>query len=117
MRIAEFEKKVGLSRDTLRYYEKIGVLTPPQRDANGYRHYGQVQLEELAFIEKGKLIGFSLPAIRAGWNRYKKLGHFCPEFSKQLNEKRAMLTERMAKDQHSIQQIDALLAFSHSNKS
>ncbi|WP_419596611.1 MerR family DNA-binding transcriptional regulator, partial [Streptomyces brasiliscabiei] len=46
MKIAEFEKQTGLSRDTLRYYEKIGMLTPPIPAGNGYRYYGQTQLQE-----------------------------------------------------------------------
>ena len=88
MKVAEFEKKVGLSRDTLRYYEKIGVLTPPLRRNNGYRYYGEAQLKEIAFIEKGKKIGFTLTAIKQGYLRYKELGHFCPEFKKQLLDKK-----------------------------
>lgn len=109
MLIAEFEKKVGLSRDTLRYYEKIGMLTSPLRGANGYRIYGDVQVEELNFIRKGKAIGFTLPAIKNGFQRYKKLGYLCPEFTKQLHIKKTMFSERIAEDTRAIAEIERML--------
>ena len=110
MKIAEFENKVGILRDTLRYYEKIGMLTPPKRGSNGYRCYGKIQIEELAFIERGKAIGFSLSEIKSGYERYKKLGYLCPEFRQQLIDKKTMLAGRIAADQDSIAKIDQMLA-------
>jgi len=109
MKIAEFEEQTGLSRDTLRYYEKIGMLTPPVRADNGYRYYGQTQLQELAFIERGKTIGFTLTEIKVGYHRYKALGHLCPEFTKQLLSKKALLTKRIRDDQNAITIIDDML--------
>lgn len=109
MKISEFEKVSGLSRDTLRYYEKIGILTPPSRGSNSYREYGQVQLDELAFIQKGKEIGFGLSVIQQGYQRYKELGHFCPEFSAQLHAKKAQLSQRIASDKRAIAEINRML--------
>ena len=109
MKIAEFEKKVGLSRDTLRYYEKIGVLTPPHREENGYRQYGKVQLEELAFIQKGKAIGFDLSTICEGYRRFKVEGRLCPEFVKQLQDKKAMFNTRISEANQAITEIDSML--------
>lgn len=109
MKIAEFEQKVGLSRDTLRYYEKKGLLSPPKRGANGYRYYGKEQLHELAFITKGKAIGFTLTEIKQGYQRYKTLGYLCPEFVKQLNHKKAELNQRMINDGSAIEAIEKLL--------
>ncbi|MBE0456262.1 MAG: MerR family transcriptional regulator [Pseudoalteromonas prydzensis] len=109
MKIAEFEKQTGLSRDTLRYYEKIGMLTPPVRAGNGYRYYGQTQLQELAFIERGKTIGFTLTEIKVGYERYQALGSLCPEFSKQLRDKKALLAKRISQDRNAIAVIDNML--------
>ncbi|WP_394223145.1 MerR family transcriptional regulator [Alteromonas gracilis] len=109
MKILEFEKKVGLSRDTLRYYEKIGLLTRPERASNGYRNYGQTQINELLFIERGKAIGFTLSEIRSGYEAYKKRGELCPQFRKQLLSKKAMLTKRISEDQSAIDEIDKML--------
>ena len=109
MKIAEFEKRTGLSRDTLRYYEKIGVLSKPSRGLNGYREYGQTQFEELAFLQKGKSIGFSLSEIRTGFLNYKKSGKLCAEFTRQLNEKKDMLVQRIEDDKRVIAEIEEML--------
>ena len=110
MKISEFEKVTGLSRDTLRYYEKIGLLSPPSRGLNGYREYGQVQLNELNFIKKGKEIGFSLSTIHRAYRRYQELGHFCAEFSAQLNAKKSQLLQGIEKDKQAIREIDNMLS-------
>ncbi len=109
MKISELEKKVGLSRDTLRYYEKIGVLTPPMRADNGYRYYGETQLNELAFIERGKSIGFTLAEIRRGYEQYQTLGELCPEFIKQLQDKKELFRKRISEDLVAIAEIDKML--------
>jgi MerR family copper efflux transcriptional regulator len=109
MKISDFEKKVGLPRDTLRYYEKIGLLTAPIRSHNGYRHYGAVQLAELSFIERGKVIGFTLLEIKKGYERYKILGKLCPEFKTLLCQKKDMLAKRITEDKISISEINNML--------
>ncbi|MBT0585255.1 MerR family transcriptional regulator [Alteromonas oceanisediminis] len=109
MKISVFEKKVGLSRDTIRYYEKIGMLTPPRRSANGYRVYSHVQMDELAFIQKGKSIGFSLDDIKQGYNRYKQLGALCPQFIAQLERKKLYFKQRIDNDTRAIRDIESLL--------
>jgi DNA-binding transcriptional MerR regulator len=109
MKISEFEKIVELPRDTIRYYEKIGMLTPPTRSHNGYRHYGAVQIAELVFIARGKAIGFTLSEIKKGYERYKILGKLCPEFKMQLGKKKEMLAKRIAEDRFSILEIDKML--------
>ena len=109
MKIAEFEQKVGLSRDTLRYYEKKGLLSPPKRGENGYRYYGEEQLHELAFIIKGKAIGFTLREIKQGYQRYKTLGYLCPEFVTQLNHKKITLAKQIETNQLAINEINEML--------
>lgn len=50
---------------TIRYYESIGILPEPERTAGGHRVYGHAHLEQLAFIRKGRELGFSLDSIRS----------------------------------------------------
>ena len=57
-------KATGLSRETLRYYEKMGLLNPQRRAANGYRLYAAGDLERLEFIFRTKKAGFSIRQIR-----------------------------------------------------
>ena len=50
MRIGELAELTGVAVETVRYYEKSGLLSPPARAANGYRLYEAAHLERLAFI-------------------------------------------------------------------
>ena len=64
MKISELAKSSGVNLETIRYYERLGLITPAKRDVNGYRSFGQVQLDELQFIKACRAIGFSLDEIR-----------------------------------------------------
>lgn len=64
MKISELAKSTGVHVETIRYYERLELITPAKRDANGYRSFGQVQLDELHFIKACRTIGFSLDEIR-----------------------------------------------------
>lgn len=64
MFIQEMAKRVHLSEDTLRYYEKIGLLAHVPRDAGGHRVYGEVEIEEVQKIVYLKASGLSLNDIR-----------------------------------------------------
>ena len=61
--IGETARLTGLSRDTLRYYEKLGLLTEVGRDAAGRRLYGERHLATLGFIRRAQAMGFSLDEI------------------------------------------------------
>lgn len=50
MKISEMSRATGVDVDTIRYYEKAGLLPAPAREANGYRRYGPQHLERLAFV-------------------------------------------------------------------
>lgn len=65
MKIGELAAATGLSVDALRYYEKLGLIEPAQRQANGYRRYGAQHVERLGFVQSAKAMGFSLAEIAA----------------------------------------------------
>lgn len=56
-------RKTGLSQDTLRYYEKIGLMGKVNRDAGGRRRYTDKDLSRLAFIQRAQSVNFSLQEI------------------------------------------------------
>lgn len=54
----------GVAVDTIRYYEKEGLLAEARRTASGYRRFDQQALRQLQFIRQAKALGFSLDEIR-----------------------------------------------------
>ena len=84
MRIGELSKNTGFQVETLRYYEKQGLLSPVSRTQSGYREYNSESLKQLQFIRKAKSVGFS------------------------LNEILELLTLRVERDQHSCGDVKAI---------
>ncbi len=63
--IGTLAKRAGVSIDTVRYYEKSGLLAPQERLASGYRRYGNRQVARLRFIRRAQELGFSLRDIES----------------------------------------------------
>lgn len=62
--IGDLARVGGCKVQTVRYYEKIGLLPAPPRSAGNQRLYDRVHMDRLAFIRHGRKLGFSLDAIR-----------------------------------------------------
>lgn len=62
--IGEVARRIGVSVETIRYYERLGLLARPVRSANGYRAYTTEDLNALIFIKRARRFGFSLSSIR-----------------------------------------------------
>jgi MerR family copper efflux transcriptional regulator len=62
--IGAVAKRVGVAIDTIRYYEREGLLPEPERRASGYRSYGESAIAQLGFIRRAKELGFTLEEIR-----------------------------------------------------
>lgn len=63
--IGQLSKLTSVNIETIRYYERIGMLPPPPRTEGGRRVYGRLQTRMLAFIRRARELGFSLDEIRA----------------------------------------------------
>jgi MerR family mercuric resistance operon transcriptional regulator len=63
--IGELSKQSGVNIETIRYYERVKMLAPPQRTANGRRAYDSTDRRILVFIRRSRELGFSLDEIRA----------------------------------------------------
>jgi len=62
--IGQLARGGGVPIDTVRYYERNGLLAPADRTASGYRKYGGAELRRLRFIRRAKALGFTLDDIR-----------------------------------------------------
>ena len=57
-------KLAKVHAETIRYYEKVGLMPSPPRSAGGHRVYGQTHLKRLAFVRRCRELGFNLEEIR-----------------------------------------------------
>ena len=64
MKIGELAKATATKVETVRFYEKAGLLPPPARTNANYRSYGPAHLQRLSFIRRARDLGFSLDAVR-----------------------------------------------------
>lgn len=64
MNISDVAKKTGLTSKAIRFYEEKGVVTPPLRSENGYRHYDSHHLDELNLLRQARQVGFTLDECR-----------------------------------------------------
>ncbi|KGM50702.1 MerR family transcriptional regulator [Lysobacter concretionis Ko07 = DSM 16239] len=65
MKIGEVATRSGCHPETVRYYERIGLLPAPPRTSSGYREYQPTDVDRLRFISRGRDLGFSLAEIRS----------------------------------------------------
>src|SRR5437867_13353673 len=62
--IGQLAKGAGVKPDTVRFYEKQGLMAKPARTAAGYRAYDEAALKQLRFIKRAQSLGFTLPEIK-----------------------------------------------------
>lgn len=62
--IGNLAKRAGVGIDTVRYYERAGLLAPSRRLASGYRRYTALEVARLRFIRRAQALGFTLNEVR-----------------------------------------------------
>ena len=65
MTIGRLAKEAGVNVETVRYYQRRGLLEEPQKPAGGHRRYQQSTLDRIAFIRRAQALGFSLAEIES----------------------------------------------------
>ncbi len=93
-------KAAGIAVDTVRYYEREGLLLQPQRSAAGYRQFDRRDVERLQFIRRAKALGFTLSDI-AELLRLQDGGG-------SRSQVRAKARERIANLDHKIRELTAI---------
>jgi MerR family mercuric resistance operon transcriptional regulator len=77
--IGKLSEQSGVNIETIRYYEKIGVMPAPGRSAGGFRVYEPDDLKRLSFVRRSRQLGFSLDEIRNLLRLVDGHGHTCAE--------------------------------------
>ncbi len=95
--IGGLSKQTGVHIETIRYYEKIGLLPAPDRSPGGHRLYDDAGVRRLHFIHRGRDLGFSLEDIRTFLNLVDHGNYTCAEVheltSRHLSEIRQKIVE------------------------
>jgi len=95
--IGELAKLAGISVDTLRFYEKNGLIVPKGRSEAGYRIYDQNSVEQVKFILNAKQLGLSLDEIKELLEiRLEATQHSCAEVKAITSAKLTMIDEKIA---------------------
>ena len=63
--MGQLSKRTGCNIETIRYYERIGLLPAPPRTQGGHRLYGESDLRRLAFIRRSRELGFTVDEVRS----------------------------------------------------
>ncbi len=99
MKIGELSKKADVSIDTVRYYEKRGLIPPAARMQSGYRQYTAHDITRLKFIVQAKDLGFSLEEIKQ-FLAIRADGRACGQVKSVAESKAAEIETRIQKLSH-----------------
>lgn len=109
VRISELADRVGVATSTVRYYERVGLLTVPERTDSGYRDYDDDAANRLLFIARARKMGLSceqIVALLPIWD-----GANCSAAQERvgllIDEKRAEINERIKELKRFASQLDA----------
>jgi MerR family transcriptional regulator, aldehyde-responsive regulator len=106
MKIAEVSEKFDLSSDTLRYYERIGLIQPVNREKNGNRDYNEIDLRRVEFIKCMRSAGLPIETL-IEYVGLVQQGDGTIEARKEiLKEQRALLAARMKEMQKTLDILD-----------
>jgi len=106
MKIAEVSEHYGITSDTLRYYERIGLIPPVNRDTGGIRNYTDIDLRRVEFIKCMRSAGLPIEVL-IEYVGLVQQGEETIEARKEiLKEQREQLAARMAEMQKTLDLLD-----------
>jgi DNA-binding transcriptional MerR regulator len=96
LRIGELARQTGVKVVTIRYYEQVGLLSPPQRTAGNYRMYSREDARRLHFIRRCRDLGFSLEQVRDLLRLSAGNGPSCAEVCRLAKEHYKAIQDKLA---------------------
>lgn len=95
LKIGEVSRQTGIGIETLRFYEKSGLLDKPARTYSGYRMYSSDVLDRLSFIKRAQVLGFSLDEIKKVIDDARRGHSPCEEVREIVQKRLEELDRRM----------------------
>jgi len=111
MFIGQLAKKSGFTRDTIRYYEKFGLISPDSRRESNYREYGPETLSVLRFIKKTKELGFTLAEIKEMIKAFQNQSYSCDRAFTIVNVKLEKMDKEIARLERHKSDLNELINF------
>ena len=108
--IGELGRRTGTKVETIRFYERIGLLAAPARTAGNYRAYGPQHLSRLSFIRRSRDLGFPLDQVRALLDLADDRGRSCQAVDAIAAEHLAEVDRKIADLQALRRELASLLA-------
>lgn len=109
MRISEVARQAGVNVETIRFYEREGLLSQPPRPQHGYRNYSSQHVKRIRFLRRCQRVGFSLAEAAEIASLLEKPQSACQEACSLARRKLAEVRERIAAYQAVEQQLEELL--------
>jgi len=97
MTIGRLARRAGVSVDTLRFYERKGLITQPRRMLSGYRNYSDEVIDRLRFVKDAKGLGFSLREIRELLSLGVKSTRECGPITRKAEAKLGQMTQKIVR--------------------
>ena len=94
--IGEVARRSGVKIETIRFYERSGLLAPPPRTAGGHRVYGSAASQRLNFIRRARELGFTLAQVRELLALADERGATCAEVERLARDHLAEVRGRIA---------------------
>ena len=106
MRIAEVSERYSISPDTLRYYERIGLIPSVNRDKSGIRDYGEIDVKRVEFIKCMRNAGLPIEVLIEYVRLYQQGDQTIEARKEILKEQREKLAAKMAEMQKTLDLLD-----------
>ena len=110
MNAGEVARLTGVSTDTLRHYERKGLLAPPPRTANGYRRYPPDTVARVRLIQRALVIGFSLGELARVFRERASGGAPCQKVRGIVQGRLEQLNQQLADLKRLKRDLQAMLA-------
>ncbi len=106
MTIAQVSEKYGLTPDTLRYYEKIGLISPISRTSGGIRNYSEEDCNWIQFIRCMRNAGLPIDVLVQYMDLFRQGSHTAGQRKEILLEQKEILLETIAKQQEIVSRLE-----------
>ncbi len=110
MKVSELARQAGVTAETVRHYTRMGLLRPTRDPHNNYQLYQETDLKHLRFIQKARLLGFSLKEVESILSHEHAGDSPCPMVRDMMQKHLHRVREQIADLQQQLGRMEQALA-------